>query len=232
MHDERRQRDAVDKTGGGWYREHTAPRVCLSDESGSMATTQTRAEATINDILNAAEIHFGQRNYADVSMSDIAYLADVTKGALYHHFKNKEALYVAMLTRDLEEKRIIFQQAVDAPGTCRDRLELSTKLLFQMPEAKRRLIRLVRRDINIFKGKTRALLVKAYQDALPQSVQAIIQAGFDTGEIAPGDARLLAWEYIALVEGVLTDYAQDTLGGPEQCVQFVLNLFLNGAGTQ
>jgi AcrR family transcriptional regulator len=191
--------------------------------------TSTKAEATVHDILNAAENLFVEKNYADVSMAEIAYLANVTKGALYHHFKSKEDLYVAMLLRDLDEKRVVFQQAVDFKGDCRSRLILSTKLLFQMPSHKQKVIRLVRRDINVFKGETREQLVRAYQMALPESVEAIIRDGIANGELAENDPRLLSWGYVAMVEVVLSNYAQQILGGPEQCVEHAVNLFFQGA---
>lgn len=189
----------------------------------------TRAETTISEILSAAENLFVQKNYADVSMSEIAYLANLTKGALYHHFKSKEDLYITMMLRDFDEKREMFQTAVDAPGDCRTRLTLSTKLLFRLPPHKRRVIQLVRRDINIFKGDTRTTLIRSYQAALPETVEAIMRDGIERGELANVDARLLAWQYVAMVEVVLTDYAQTILGSPEQCVEYTLNLFFDGA---
>ena len=46
----------------------------------------------------AAEKLFVEKNYADVSMRDIAQAAGVSTGALYHHFPAKDKLYYAMLT--------------------------------------------------------------------------------------------------------------------------------------
>lgn len=123
----------------------------------------------------------------------------------------------------------MFQTAVDASGDCRSRLALSTKLLFRLPPQKRRVIQLVRRDINIFKGETRNILIRAYQAALPETVEAIMRDGIERGELANTDARLLAWQYVAMVEVILTDYAQSILGSPEQCVEYTLNLFMDGA---
>ncbi len=51
-----------------------------------------RSEATISSVLAASEKLFLARNYAEVTMRDIAHQAGVTTGALYHHFENKEAL--------------------------------------------------------------------------------------------------------------------------------------------
>ncbi len=50
----------------------------------------TKSQTTINTILEAARTLFTQRNYADVTIADIAAVAGASKGALYHHFPSKE----------------------------------------------------------------------------------------------------------------------------------------------
>jgi AcrR family transcriptional regulator len=57
---------------------------------------QQRAVQTRERILNAAAEAFAQYGYADVTLMDIAELTGMTKGAVYFHFKNKEALAVAV----------------------------------------------------------------------------------------------------------------------------------------
>jgi AcrR family transcriptional regulator len=56
-----------------------------------------KSATTITNILEAAQALFLEKNYADVTMTDIAEAADVTKGALYHHFSGKEDLYLRMM---------------------------------------------------------------------------------------------------------------------------------------
>mgnify|MGYP001608066886 CR=1 FL=1 len=188
-----------------------------------------RSAATISAILAAAQRLFLDQNYADVTMGDIAEAAQVTKGALYHHFASKEALYLAMMHADLEEKRALIGQAVDSPGTCGERLRRLTLNFLELPPATRDLIRLVRRDINIFRDPLRAELVRAYQAALPEQVEQIVRDGLRSGELAPADARLLAWEFVAMVEVVLSRYAGQVLKNHEQMAEFVMGLFYNGA---
>ena len=58
----------------------------------------SKSTATITSILEAAQRLFLQKNYADVTMGEIAQAARVTKGALYHHFRSKRALGHAVVT--------------------------------------------------------------------------------------------------------------------------------------
>ena len=189
-----------------------------------------RSEATVANILGAAQALFLNQNYADVTMDDIAEAAGVTKGALYHHFANKEALYLAMMHADLEEKKALFQAAVESQGTCRERLWRLTQIFLELSREKRDLIKLVRRDVNVFKDPIRSQLVRAYQAALPEQIEIILRDGIRDGELAPADPRLLAWLHVALVDVVLTRYAESVLQSQENVLDFVTNLFFNGAG--
>jgi AcrR family transcriptional regulator len=54
------------------------------------------AEATRRAVLAAARSLFGAKGYAQTSVEEIAETARVTKGAVYHHFAGKEALFRAV----------------------------------------------------------------------------------------------------------------------------------------
>jgi AcrR family transcriptional regulator len=200
----------------------------------TQTTTQTltRSEATAARIIAAARTLFVARNYADVTTDMIASAAGVTKGGLYHHFPSKENLYASMMLDDFERKRRLFEQAVASSGTCRERLARLTKDFLDLPEEERQLAQLVRRDINIFTGKDRDRLVRAYQLALPEQIEAIIRDGIRDGELAPGDPRLLSWSYVALVEVAVSQYAYDVLGDTDSRLNHVLDLFLEGAAAE
>jgi AcrR family transcriptional regulator len=189
----------------------------------------SKSESTIDAILEAAERLFVAKHYADVTMDEIAEAASVTKGALYHHFPSKQQLYLTMLHNDLERKKALFKEAVDSPGTCRERLYRLTEAFFQLADEKRRLIQLVRRDVNIFRNPERAKLVRAYQAALPNQVEAIIRDGIRDGELADGDARLLAWMHVAQVEVMLADYAERVFDSQQALLDYQTDLFFYGA---
>jgi len=53
-------------------------------------------EATRRAVLDAARAAFGAKGYAQASVDEIAAAAGVTKGAVYHHFAGKEALFRAV----------------------------------------------------------------------------------------------------------------------------------------
>lgn len=69
-----------------------------------MAKQAERRAATTDAILKAGRRLFGDRGFAATTIDDIALLARVAKGAVYHHFATKEAVFAAVfdqVSRDL-----------------------------------------------------------------------------------------------------------------------------------
>jgi TetR/AcrR family transcriptional regulator len=67
------------------------------------AAVAVDARPTRDQILDAAERLFAQRGFAGVSMRDIVAETDLrNQASLYHHFRNKKALYEAVLQRGLD----------------------------------------------------------------------------------------------------------------------------------
>jgi AcrR family transcriptional regulator len=162
-------------------------------------------------------------------MDRIAEACHVTKGALYHHFTSKEELYLALMTADLARKKALFREAIAAGDTCRDRLRRLTRTFFELSREDRELIKLVRRDINVFADPARSTLVKLYQESLPDLIERVIRDGIRNGEIREADPRLLSWQFVAMVEVVLGRYADDVFVDADAKLAYVLELFFHGA---
>ena len=61
-----------------------------------MAKQAERRAATTEAILKAGRRLFGERGFAATTIDDIAEAARVAKGAVYHHFATKEAVFEAV----------------------------------------------------------------------------------------------------------------------------------------
>jgi len=73
-------------------------------------------------ILDAAEILFAKKGFDAVSMSAIARLANTSKPNIYHHFKNKKDLYLAVMKAAVRRTSALLDALEDAPGTFGQRL--------------------------------------------------------------------------------------------------------------
>jgi AcrR family transcriptional regulator len=85
-----------------------------------MAQVQSRremySEATRAALLEEATALFAERGYAKTSLEDVASASQVTRGAVYHHFASKQALFEAVL--DAQEERAT--AAIEVTATAAD----------------------------------------------------------------------------------------------------------------
>ncbi len=73
--------------------------------------------ATRNALLKAARKLFAERGFADTATEEVVRRARVTRGALYHHFKDKQDLFRAVLH---EEQLRLAAKTSEAAGKAKD----------------------------------------------------------------------------------------------------------------
>src|SRR5262249_54972013 len=73
------------------------PTVGFVNFARSVVKQQHRREATISSILTVARAAFGTRGFAATTIESIAEDCGIAKGAVYHHFTSKEALFTAVM---------------------------------------------------------------------------------------------------------------------------------------
>lgn len=66
---------------------------------------EEQSEATRAALLKAARKLFAERGFADTATEEVVRRARVTRGALYHHFDDKLALFKAVLEQEEEKLR-------------------------------------------------------------------------------------------------------------------------------
>jgi AcrR family transcriptional regulator len=72
------------------------------------------SEATRAALLDEATALFAARGYSGTSLEDVATASQVTRGAVYHHFASKQALFEAVL--DAREMRATAEVMAAAAG--------------------------------------------------------------------------------------------------------------------
>ena len=82
-----------------------------------MATQAERRAATRGAILTAAEDLFGRHGFTPTTMDQIAQASGVAKGAIYHHFPTKEAVFEAVFQHSSTR---LADQLGQATGGARD----------------------------------------------------------------------------------------------------------------
>lgn len=99
-----------------------------------MATQAERRAATIAALDRAAQQLFETRGFADTTVDDIVAKAGVAKGAFYHHYESKEAVF----TKVLEGIQLAVAREVAAVGSKSagpvDRLRVGLRVYVQACE--------------------------------------------------------------------------------------------------
>jgi AcrR family transcriptional regulator len=113
------------------------------------ATKRTQAERrteTIRALLSAARTCFAETGYSATGTPEIVAAAGMTRGALYHHFSDKAALFAAVV----EEEHALLAMAINAasesedePGPVKALIEGGEAFLTAMQDAGRRQILLI-----------------------------------------------------------------------------------------
>ena len=81
-----------------------------------------RKELSRQDILDAAELVFGQKGYHEASLQEIAERAEFSTSALYRFFDNKEALFIGVLARRGDDFMLGMRELFALPSPPRQKL--------------------------------------------------------------------------------------------------------------
>jgi AcrR family transcriptional regulator len=75
---------------------------------------QSRSKETQKRIIDASLDLFSKLGYDGTGVADICNEANVSKGAFYHHFNSKQAVFLALLNNWLNELDLSMQEARDS----------------------------------------------------------------------------------------------------------------------
>ena len=179
-----------------------------------MRRTKEEALVTRESILTAALEVFSQDGYSAARLEDIAQAAEVTRGAIYHHFGSKEELYIALVTGRSAGVNQQAEEIVSQGGTS---LGILRRLLIGLFEylnenaEYRALLELAVSNMGLTEGlesirddtvKGRRRLADLFQEMLSQGIEA--------GEIRSDlSVRSAAWNLVSYMNGLGLIVIQD-----------------------
>jgi len=193
-------------------------------------STQRRAEKTRERILKVAEECFARDGYDATGVATICEQAGVTKGAFYHHFPTKQALFLASLQGWLGRLDVGMEALrASAPTVPHGLLHMAGLTRFIFSEASGRLpiflefMSQASHDREVWQATVAPY--RRYRDWFAD----IVRAGVAEGSLRPVDPDAAALAVVALAVGMLLQGMLDP-GGSDwgQAMRDGMTMLLDG----
>lgn len=154
-----------------------------------------RQSAGEEAILQAAIRLFSENGFDGVSMRSVAQAAGVSKSNIYHHFKSKEALYLAIMHGSAERLSALVENLAEGEGSFDQRLRVFARAHVRHLFENAMTLRLFLREAFSGDEEKSKVLVEQVVGGIYQRLVAIFRDGQDTGlvrpELDPGLCALL-----------------------------------------
>ncbi|MBC7318543.1 TetR/AcrR family transcriptional regulator [Candidatus Bipolaricaulota bacterium] len=157
--------------------------------------------AVLERIVEAGKKLFARQGFHATGMRDIAKLAQVSIGSLYHYFRSKDELFLAVVRRALEERlvqaRELLKQGLPGPAILQEVLTTYFSGLAEEPETAQLLSRVWAPEDPALWKKLGALL-----EEYAQAIAEILAEASRTGAIRPVHPLLTAYALLGMAGAI------------------------------
>ncbi len=174
---------------------------------------QKRSQETRNRIMMAAISEFAQHGYDATSVAQICQAAGVSKGAFYHHFPSKQAMFLALLESWLDlldAQMLAVRSGSDSVADSLDTMSGLMGIVFQSAGGYLPMFlefwTQASHDPAVW--ETVIAPYRRYQEYFAT----MIQEGIDEGSLKPTDPQVTARVMVALAVGLLLQGLLDPQG--------------------
>lgn len=190
-----------------------------------------RVRDTRQRILREAEQLYYQSGYAGLSLQDLADSLEISKAALFHHFKNKQELFFETLLAMLEGRRLritdAIAQASDTSARLRNVMYAMSACPFFDP-----MKFLSDEKSNLSAGQQREIEAAFYR-SIQQPIAQVLQEGVRRGDLRPHPPLLGVMVFLNLVMLLPAPGHPNTKLSQQMEPQYLdelLEIFLQGVG--
>ena len=150
-------------------------------------------------ILSTATRLFIQYGYHGLAMRQIAEALQVSKPALYYHFKDKEELFLAILTMYLDEMEIAIDHITAEPVSCREKVRAFMEYILSQPPEQRAIIHLASQEGRQLSNPARKSFGQVYQARFIGKLKAILRSGMERGEFKLVEPEIATWALLGII---------------------------------
>ena len=179
-------------------------------------------------ILVTATSLFIQHGYHGLAMRQISEAVGVSKAALYYHFKDKEELFIAILSSNLNE----IERAIDLIRlreiSCTEQIVLFVEYVLNQPAEERAIIRLGSQEMAQLSATARQKFNKTYHDQFTGKLQNIFQDGVAKGEFRPIDPGIATWALLGIMYPYFYPAHSESMPLRPDTIRQIISIYMNG----
>ena len=194
---------------------------------------QPRSEETRNRIVQSSLRLFADKGYEATGVAEICESSDVSKGAFYHHFPSKQAVFLELLKEWLEGLDKELNRAIgNASSVPEGLLAMASEMhgVFSAADGRVQLFlefwQQARRDPDVWKEFIAPY--RRYQDFFAR----IVQKGIDEGSLRPLDPQVAGQTLVALAVGIVVQGVLEPAGAQwDRVTRDAVQLLITGMST-
>jgi len=184
-------------------------------------------------ILRAAERLFAQKGFYLTTLDDIAGSADLAKGTIYLHFKNKRDLFISIIERKLDLLLKKIKEGVREEGSPAEEIKKATKAHLKFLEKNRNFFKILQTLSEEYKKEMEKELAERVIKKNAKYlgiIQNLIEKAIERKEIKPLDARKLAVILVGIVHSLTINWiSQGEKDSLSKDHDLAWEIFWNGA---
>jgi AcrR family transcriptional regulator len=189
--------------------------------------TSLRGGETRIRILQAALDCFSADGYAAASVEDICRAAGVSKGAFYHHFESKQALFLTLLD-DWLRMLEVDMEAMKRSTIPETLIQMTSVLPGVFRSARNRLVMWLEFWLQASRNRTVWKATIAPYHHYRDLFATLVKQGIDEGSLGDVDPQVVAQAILSLAVGLFLQGVLDPKGADwsmvsEQSVRLLLN---------
>lgn len=178
--------------------------------------------------LDEATRLFVTHGYNGISMREIAENVGVSKAGLYYHFRDKEALFLAILTANLDEIEGIVAGARRTECHPRSRISRVLHEFGARAPEQRAIIRLASQELGNLSPEARGAFGRLYQEKFIDQIRTILVEGIAGGDLQPVDAHNATWILLGMMYPFLYPSHDAMLSPTTDAIDLMVAIFFDG----
>lgn len=159
-----------------------------------MELTNSRAR-----ILDAAKALFVARGYRGLSMRELGEAVGVSKAAIYYHFRDKEALFLALVADSLGELEAIIVATRAERAEFRAQVRRIALTILKLPMEERAMIRVAMQEMTHLSEAAQQTFLQEYHRRFIGQLQALFEQGIAAGHFRTVAPATATWTLLGMM---------------------------------